>query len=578
MYNRAHILALACACLSVGLAGCGAATPRPTRPTVVVPQAPPPATGAAPAGAATPTASVRGVIVSDGVPLGRARVILSSATLAEPRVAITAADGTFAFLNLPAGAYAIAVTRTGFVPAQFGERRSAPPTPIAVNNGQAVAGIEVSLQPAGVIAGQILDEDDKPFAGATVEALVSRTVDGRATFVSVASAQTDDHGGFRLVGLPAGQFNVSAFDPAFARVGDETGTLQYTPTYYPGVAFAEQAARVTVTPGVEPQRIVFKLLIVRPARVAGIIRTPDARQLVSGAVIMRPIYTEGLSAVPSQDVTILPDGTFAFRNVPPGQYQIRARGDLDQEGPSLFATFRVRVEGRDINNVDMMLVPGARVEGRVFVEALRAPKPQQILTGVRVRAPVTDGSTFGDALTGDVKLDGTYAIRGVMTGSHLITVEGLQGVWVLKSVMWRGQDITDAGLEAESREVYSDVRVTITDAATEISGIVQDAAGGTVADATVLIIPISPQFWTRTSRRFRLLHSDAAGRYTVRGLPAGEYRAVASVDIDDSEAYRRDLLEALTQAGRAISLKDLASVKVDLPLTFASRLPRISSR
>lgn len=576
-------MALAVAFVCGGLAGCGAATT--TRPTAPVPERPaagvPQVTGApAPAEAPINSASMRGTVIADATrtPLARARVLLASPALSASRVTITAPDGWFAFQQLPPGTYSVTVTRTGYVPGQFGERRSAPPEPIAVTSGQAVTGIEVSLQPAGVIAGQILDEDDMPFAGALVDALVSRTVDGRSTFVSVASAQTDDRGEFRLVGLPAGQFYVSAFDSAFTRVGDNTGPLQYSPTYFPGVVFAEQATRVSVTPGAEPQRVVFKLHILRPAHVAGNIKTHDGRQLVSGAVIMRPVYTEGLASVPSQDVVILPDASFAFRNVPPGQYQIRARGDVDEQGPSRFATFRVRVEGHDIDSVEMTLVPGARIEGRLIVDTAGASKSQPALAGARVNAPFADGSAFGESLTGEVQADGSYAIRGVMIGSHVITIEGLPSPWVLKSVTWRGQDITDTGVEADNREIISDVRVTITDAASQIAGLVQDSRGTAVADATVLIIPVSPQFWTRTSRRFRLLRSDADGRYTVRGLPAGEYRAVASLEIDDSEAYRRDLLQQLAEAGLTVSLKDLASLRVDLALTSLARLPRVPSR
>ena len=571
MYNGAHSVALACALLCGSLAGCGAATAAPpgTRPDASVSQSPPqsaprPMGAAAPAEAPIPVASVSGSVISDAdkSPLSRARVILASPTLAQPRVAITAADGRFTFTNLPAGTYSVSVTRTGYVPGQFGERRSAPPAPIAVHAGQPVTGIQVSLLPAGVIVGQVLDEDNLPFAGATVEALVSRTIDGMATFVAVATAQTDDRGEFRLAGLPAGQFYVSAFDPAFARVGDVTGPLQYTPTYYPGVVFAEQATRISVTPGAEPSlRVVFKLQIVRPARVAGTIRTQDGRQLVSGAVIMRPVHTEGLASVPSRDVTILPDGSFAFRNVPPGQYQIRARGDVNEPGPSLLATFRVRVEGRDLDNVEMRLVPGARIDGRLVVEAAH---PQLALFG-------RDGLELVARAIG-------YEVGGLMTGSHVIRIEGLQGPWVLKSITWRGQDITDTGVEAESQQVFSDVIVTLTDRASEIAGFVQDGHGVAVADATVLIIPVSSQFWTKTSRRFRLLRSDAAGRYVIRGLPAGEYRAVASLELDDSEAYRRDLLQEVAEAGLPISLRDLASLKVDLPLTALSRLPRMSSR
>jgi hypothetical protein len=120
------------------------------------------------------------------------------------------------------------------------------------------------------------------------------------------------------------------------------------------------------------------------------------------------------------------------------------------------------VEGRDLDRVDVALIPGGQIEGRVVVESAGGASPREALHGLRVRAPLVDDRMFGDALTGDVQPDGSYAIRGVMAGRHAIVVEGLREPWVMKSVTWRGQDVT-AGFQAESRQVYSDVRVTITD-------------------------------------------------------------------------------------------------------------------
>ena len=197
------------------------------------------------------------------------------------------------------------------------------------------------------------------------------------------------------------------------------------------------------------------------ARISGRITTHDGRPLISAAVSLRPAHA-GAAETPPQDVAILPDGSFTFRNIPPGEYVIRAHGDVDRRSPSRFGTFRLRVEGRDIDRVELALSPGGQIEGRVVVESAGKASPREVLRGLRVRAPLVDDPTFGDALTGDVHPDGSYAIRGVMAGSHVIVVEGLREPWVMKSVTWRGRDMT-AGFQAESRQVYSDVRVTITD-------------------------------------------------------------------------------------------------------------------
>ncbi len=562
--------------LLVALAGglgvtCGSALPAAAAPLRLsaASQAERPKAPGAPPQAVLPTGSLAGTVVSlaDRTPLARARVVLSSPALAEPRVALSRADGTFQFQHLPAASYSLSATRTGYAPQEYGQRRVATGTPVPLADGQRLTGIDFALAPAGVIVGRVLDEDDNPFAGATIDALVSRSAGSQPTLVSVATARSDDRGDFRLTGLAAGQYYVSAVDPAFAGVGDETGALHYTPTYFPGVAVVEQAMRVGVTPGAEPPRITFKLRIIRPSRVAGVISAEGRRQLLSGAVIMDPVRGEWLNAVPTKDVVILPDGSFAFRNVPPGTYQIRARGQVEPNGASLFATYRVIVDGRDISDVELILQPGASVAGRVTVEAGRPARPPGG-GGLRVRAPFADGSSFGDTVTGEVLADGTFVVRGLMSGSHVLTVEGLRYPWVLKSVTYRGQDITDTGLDINGRQQrFEDVRVAITDVASEVSGVVRDAAGAAVPDATVLIVPLSDQFWTRTSRRLGVLRTDAGGRYRLRGLPAGEYRAVASLEMDESEAYRPGLLRNFREVGTALSLKTLEERALDLPLT-----------
>jgi carboxypeptidase family protein len=166
----------------------------------------------------------------------------------------------------------------------------------------------------------------------------------------------------------------------------------------------------------------------------------------------------------------------------------------------------------------------------------------------------------------------------MLPGSHLISVEGLQEPWVVKSVTSRGQDVTDTGLEADARQRFDNVRITATDAATEVSGLVRDDNGTPVADAMVLVIPLAQQFWLRSSRRFGLLRTDVDGRFKIRGLPEGEYRVAASVDVDESDAFRVTVLDRLSQAGASLSLKPLEQRVLDLSLTDRTRARRASSR
>jgi hypothetical protein len=248
--------------------------------------------------------------------------------------------------------------------------------------------------------------------------------------------------------------------------------------------------------------------------------------------------------VTPEDISIMPDGRFQFGHVVPGRYEIRARGQTDPAGAALFAVFPADVMGTDVQGISLMLRPGGLVDGRVTVDTKRATKAP-ILSSLRVRAPFTDGNAFGDALTGTVQPDGSFAIRGVMSGAHQFVLEGLQPPWVLKSVTLRGSDVTDLEVPVTEREQIRDVRITITDASSEVSGLVQNARDVPVANVGVMVFSKVPLFWLRTNRRMRVTYTDRDGRFSVPGLPAGEYLAVASSTIDEADLGHRERLQAL---------------------------------
>jgi hypothetical protein len=237
------------------------------------------------------------------------------------------------------------------------------------------------------------------------------------------------------------------------------------------------------------------------------------------------------------------------------------------KGPALFATFVVFIEGRDVDNLQLTLRPGGTLDGQVTLAAEHA-EPSPTLSALRVRAPSADGG-LGEALTGKVRADGRFVLRDLMTGDHQIVVDNLPSPWVVKSVVLRGRDITDAGIEILEGQQLHDARITITDRASELSGRVLEH-GVLVADTAVLVYPVTPQFWLRSHRRMRLTRTDAEGRFRVRGLPEGEYLAIASSEIDEEDLGRRDRLESMRALATPVSIGGPdARVTIELPLIGA---------
>ena len=297
--------------------------------------------------------------------------------------------------------------------------------------------------------------------------------------------------------------------------------------------------------------------------VSGSIVTPDKTSLQSGAVLMNPIVGDTLASHPADDVRFLPDGSFSFQNVAPGTYQIRARGQTTSGAATLFGSYRVHVIDRDVTGLRVVLRPGAIVTGTVEVQSGEGGRPD--LGRVRVRAPLVDGSSFADALTGVVLGGGRFRLAGVMEGEHYLRLDGLPEPWVLKQAFWRGVDVADMPFTATSGETIQGVRMVVSTQTNEIRGIVRDAAGGPVADATVVISPASYKRWLAGSPRFVIVRSGPDGAYGHRGLAPGEYRVGAAQNLSEADVRAS---RARGLSGVVVRLGDAETRVVDLELTL----------
>jgi hypothetical protein len=508
------------------------------------------------------SSSLSGTVTTDAdrTPLPRARVVIQGAGTAA-RAALADARGAFRIDGLPAGDFTVAVHRTGYV---LPHASGGPIKGVTVRLGAAEsrAGLSLVLQRAGTIPGRLLDEDGTPLAGADVEALSLRVESGEP-LQATASARTDDRGEFRLTGLPAGQYFVAARDAAFTDVSDAAGELRYASTYYPGVFSSAEARAVTVAAGQDAAGIEFRLQIVRPARISGVIATPERQPLLSGAFLLTSRDGLATRPFPPGDVDFFPDGRFSLRNVPPGRYQLRARGELDPRQAMWFSSYNLTVEGHDLDDVSLVLVPGAMVRGRIEWRQGTAARPPSY-AGIRIRAPLADGTSFGDTLTGLVAADGTFDIRGIMPGSHFFTVEGIPEPWAVASIVAGGTDVLDRATALQEGERLENLRITLSAESAALEGTVRTAAGAPAGDTLVVTVAAPPALASPASPRFRSTRTDRAGRYRLAGLPAGEYRVAAVSGMDELVGRRLDGLTRLGAAGSPVTLPGSGQRTLDL--------------
>lgn len=521
-----------------------AGTPRRVTPVAAAAPATPPPPVPVPVPAPA-TSSITGLITALGsaVPVARARVRLTTpdGTLPAARVTLTDAAGRYRFDTLPAGtAYVITASKTGYAARAFGEGPPAkPPTPIALADNVLMESVDIVLVEEVLIAGRVLDEDETPFAGALVEAMRPVFSGGRRTMVTVAESLTDEHGEFRLTGVPPGQYYLSAFDPAFANVGDADGPLFFSPTFYPGGVFPDEAVRLTLDPFGASEGLLFRLHLITPTRVTGVMTTiPDtsgvSKPLMAAAVTMSPKRNDQFSLFTLTEPTMQPNGGFEFANVPPGRYRLQASGETESEGVNLFQTFTLEVRGAQQSVNRLFLSRGAVVSGNVEWESSTGRLPPS-RDKIFVRAPMADGNPFGDSMSGKVGLDDTWRIHGVMNGDHYLRVEGLPEGWQLKRVEYQGGNITDIPFTFEYDEVRPNFRLVISDRVTRLFGWVTPNTRDDLQSYAVVVFPVNAAHWRPASRYTRLTYPDARGYYDISGLPPGRYYVAATRDLDQSD-------------------------------------------
>jgi protocatechuate 3,4-dioxygenase beta subunit len=520
---------------------------------------------------------MRGQIVTadNGSPIRRAQVRVMSPNAREGRVATTDAQGRFEIRELPAGRYTITASKGGFVSLQFGQRRpSESGTPIELGDGQTLDKISIALPRGSVLGGRITDEFGEPVANASVTAWRYAYAGGARRMMPAPGANardtTDDQGGFRLFGLPPGEYYISAMlrsggpevtDP----MGEPSG---YAATYYPGTTNIAEAQRVTLAVSQEHTAVHFGLIATRLVRVSGQVIMSTGAPATNGMVMLAPTSSSGGRAMIMQQGgagnRIDQSGTFRLSNVAPGRYQVQARaGGRDGE----LARMDLVVGTEDVEGLTLVTAPGTVINGSVVSDTGEAFdfRSSQLQVAARTATPDMPGigGGPGGSRVGD---DWSFTIRNV-TDPIVIRPSAPQG-WMLKSVFLNGQDITDTAMEFPPGQAVSGVQIVMTRKVASVSGAITDARGNPVLDATVVVFPANDKLWTYQSRFIKAARPDQDGRYQVSSLPSPEqYLVVAVQGLEDGQAGDPEFLASIRNNAAKFDLGEGETRAVDVKLS-----------
>jgi len=110
------------------------------------------------------------------------------------------------------------------------------------------------------------------------------------------------------------------------------------------------------------------------------------------------------------------------------------------------------------------------------------------------------------------------------------------------------------------------VRVVLTDRINTVSGQLTDERGTPLSTGTVVVFSSDSRTWFDGSRYVRAARPDQQGQYRVRGLPPGEYLAVALDYVEQGTWNDPEYLESLRLSAQRFTIDEGGTQPLSLRL------------
>ena len=389
--------------------------------------------------------------------------------------------------------------------------------------------------------------------------------------------------------------------------------------YYPGTADPAAASLVTLGPNEEREGVDFTAVPVPTAKISGTIVDPTGQIPQSAQVSMVPVPSDSSDVLGMMVRQIaglsgrsVQDGKFSGTGVTPGRYKLTARGTPFQPGGpqppgggardlaialagrmgglpggtagTLWAVEEITVDGREISNLSLQLQPGMSVTGKIVYEATTQKPPASFSTARLMLSPLPASGSQSDmmssmmnAVNATVADDGTFTAKGVLPDKYRAAVlgPGMMGglaslvgalsqgasmpvdTWTLKSIVLNGRDVTDVSFEVKPGEDIAGLVITLTDRPTELSGRLIDRADRPAPGFPIVVFSTDHAQWAVGSRRVRQVRPSSDGKFSITGLPAGDYFVCVVTDLDPNDLSDPTFLEQLAASGaQKVTLAD----------------------
>jgi hypothetical protein len=230
--------------------------------------------------------------------------------------------------------------------------------------------------------------------------------------------------------------------------------------------------------------------------------------------------------------------TFEVSNVLPGQYYLVPR--VTQQVPTGAGIFNINripvdIDDKDVTGLAIELIPSRNVDGTLTIDG---HAPGNVTVRVAMSAVGNPSPTY-QGITARAVIpkadDGTFTILNIPQTRYFAEMgAGLPPNLYLSDVRMGAISVFDTGFEI-GKEPAVPLEVLLRSGAATIEGVVRDGSNKPVPNATVVVIP--PDARRENRELYKTAKSDAAGKFTVRGIAPGNYKIFAFEGLAGGEFY-----------------------------------------
>lgn len=471
----------------------------------------------------------------------------------QPMKAITDADGNYRLTAIPPGNYQIFPIAPAYVPTDLmtsGGRKV-----LLLGENEDVQGIDFSLQPGGVITGRVSDAEGRPL----IEERITLTTEGDPntrgrTVPGSERGLTDDRGIYRLYGIPAGRYKISAGiaedDPYFE---PRAGRVAYKRTYYGDTTEFDNAKVIEVVEGGELKNIDIALGRSLPTFSASgrVLDSESGKPVMGLRFMLQRIVEKGTGAPMAPSLsTSNSQGEFRIENIPPGKYTVIASPDRESELRTDAVAFEII--DQDVSGLLVKTFKGLSLTGNIVVEGTTDKNILSKIAQMRLHVYSRDEATrSGWGREAVVSPDGTFRVTGLAPGTlNFYLGQGfgeVQSFFILR--IERDGVVQPRGLQLKTGDNLFGVTLVLAYGTASIRGEVKLENGSLPPDGRVTVWTTKANQASEPGFNSRPQTVDVRNHFLIEGLAAGTYDLYVSVYVPGRRVAQVKQLVTVSEGG-----------------------------